>query len=279
MFLFILEVLNGPSSSPGFFTTRKAGKPRKRSRKHKGKGEQSADMAVDAPEPSTAAGGSTQEPEALRGDGDPPPLEGSSEPSAYTQHFPGPSSEDSWDGGSSSEDPRASMSVTPPPVEPEPVAPVATLGLSFRVRKLLRSAEKMAAQRERTASRSASLAPSISSVLRKHSPPSPPPPTSPPPALGSPVSEAVLNWRAWMQHKRALYHQNNPGKSVLVTVTPLDLHDAASAAATAPPLTSPFSPLSALSSDQLHSPSPLSLPSSRMSPESEEHTPTLRPRP
>ena len=31
--------------------------------------------------------------------------------------------------------------------------------------------------------------------------PHPPPSTSPPPALGSPISVAVLNWCAWMQHK------------------------------------------------------------------------------
>ena len=146
MFSFILEVLNGPGGSPGFFNARKAAKPRKRSpRKRKGKGEQSADMAVDAPEPSTAAGVSTQEPDAPQGYGDPPPLEGSRETAACTHHFPGPSSEESRDGGSSSEDPCALMSVTPPPVEPEPVAPVAALGLSFCVRKLLWSAEKMAA--------------------------------------------------------------------------------------------------------------------------------------
>ena len=116
IFLFILEVLNGPSLSPGFFTARKVGKPWKRTCKRKGKGEQSANMAVDAPEPSTAVGGSSQEPEALRGDSDPPPLEGSSKPSTCTQHFPRPSSEDSRDGRSSSEDPCTSMSVTPPPV-------------------------------------------------------------------------------------------------------------------------------------------------------------------
>ena len=274
MFSFILEVLNGPGGSPGFFNARKAAKPRKRTRKRKGKGEQSADMAVDAPEPRMAAGGSTREPEALRGDGDPPPLEGSSEPTACTQHFPGPSSEEPRDGGSSSEDPRASLSPTSLPVEPVLQAPVAALALSHRALKLLRSREKMAAQRERSASRSPSPAPSISSVLGKHSPPSPPPPTSPPPALGSPVSEAALDWRAWMQHKRALFHQNNPGKSVPVTVTPLDLRNAASAAAAAPRLASPFSPLTSLTSDRLRSPSPLSLPS-RMSPESEERTPTL----
>ena len=277
MFSFLLEVLNGPGTAPGFFAARKAGKPQKRPCKRKGKGDKSADMAVDSPDPSMAAGGSTREPEALRGDGDPPPLEGSSDPSACTQHFPGPSSEEPRDGGPSSEDPRASLPLTPPPVEPEPIAPAAALGLSFHARKLLRSVEKMAAQHEHAASRTASPAPSISSVLGKHSPPSPPPPTSPPPALGSPVSKATLDWCTWMQHKRALYHQNNPGKSVPVTVTLLDLRDAASAAAAAPFLLSPFSPLSSLPSDRLRSPSPLSLPSSWMSPESEERTPTLRP--
>ena len=88
MFLFILEVLNGPGSSPGFFTARKAGKPRKRTRTRKGKGSKSVNMAVDAPDPSTAAAVSTREPEAPTplgvGNGDPPPLEGSREPRAHT---------------------------------------------------------------------------------------------------------------------------------------------------------------------------------------------------
>ena len=234
-------------------------------------------MAVDAPEPSTAADISTQEPDAPRGYGDPPPSEGSRETVACTQHFPGPSSEEPRDGGSSSEDPRASFPSTPLPVEPELQAPVAALALSAHACKLLWAREKMDAQRERSAlRRSPSPAPSIASVLGKR-PPSPPPPISPPPELGSPVSVAALDWRAWMQHKRALYHQNNPGKSVLVMVTPLDLHDAASATAATPRLASPFSPLTSLTSDRLRSPSPLSLPS-RMSPESEERTPTLLPR-
>ena len=113
-------------------------------------------MAVDTLEPGTAAGGSTQESEALRGDSDPPPLEGSSEPTAYTQHFPGPSLEEPRDGGSSSEDPRASMSLTLLPIEPVLQAPVAALGLSFHARKLLQNQEKMAAQHERSALRSLS---------------------------------------------------------------------------------------------------------------------------
>ena len=129
----------------------------------------------------------------------------------------------------------------------------------------------MAQQAYDRSSQSPSLAPSIASVLGKHSP-SPPPPVSPPPLLGSPVADAALDWHAWMQHKRATYLRNNPGKSAPEKVTPLDLRDAASAAAMA----SPLSPLSHLThSTGLHSPSPLSLPS-RMSPESEERTPTLR---
>ena len=261
MFLFILDVLNGPGSLPGFFTARKAGKPRKRTRTRKGKGSKSVDMAVDAPDPGTAAVVSTREPEAPTplgaGDGNPPPLEGSREPRALTQHFPGPSLEESRDGGSSSEDPRTSFPSTLLPVEPELQAPVAALALSTRARKLLWAREKMDAQRERSTSRrSPSPAPSIASVLGK-CPPSPPPPISPPPELGSPVSEAALDWRAWMQHKRALYHQNNLGKSVPVTVTPLDLRDAASAAAAAPHLASPFSPLTSLA---LPPPSPPLLP-------------------
>ena len=50
MFTFILETLNAPSSSLGFFNACKAVKPRKRTRKCKSGEKQSVDsMAVDAP--------------------------------------------------------------------------------------------------------------------------------------------------------------------------------------------------------------------------------------
>ena len=49
MFTFLLETLNAPGSSPGFFNARKAAKPRTRTRKHKSEGKQSVAMAVDAP--------------------------------------------------------------------------------------------------------------------------------------------------------------------------------------------------------------------------------------
>ena len=134
MFTFILSILNGPGSSSGFFAARKVGKPWKRTRTRKGKGSQPVDtIAVDAPNPSMAAAGSTWEPEAPTplgaGDSDPPPLEGSSEPSAHTQHFPSPSSEELRDGGSSSEDPCASCSSTPAP--PALVAPVPSVALAL----------------------------------------------------------------------------------------------------------------------------------------------------
>ena len=276
MFTFILSVLNGPGSSLGFFTARKAGKPRKRTRTRKWKGSQPVDtMAVDAPNSSTAAAGSTREPEAPTplgvGDGDPPPLEGSSEPSAHTQHFPSPSLEESQDGGSSSEDPHASCSSTPAPQALVAPVPSVALALSARARQLMRMRESKAQKQFDQSSQLPSPAPSIASVLGKHSP-SPPPPLSPPPELGSPVAEAALDWRAWMQHKRATYLRNNPGRVAPEKVTPLDLRNAASAAAAA----SPLSPLFHLTySTGLRSPSPLSLPS-RMSPESKEHTPTLR---
>ena len=236
MFTFILSVLNGPGSSPGFFTTRKAGKPRKRTHTRKGKGNQPVDtMAVDAPDPSTVATGSTREPEAPTpsgaGDGDPPPLEGSREPSAHTQHFSSPSSEESRDGGSSSEDPRTSCSLTPAP--PSLVAPVPSvaLALSTRACQLMKQWELQAQKQFNRSSWLPSPAPSIASVLRRRSP-SPPPPLSPLPELGSPVVEAALDWHAWMQHKQATYLRNNPGKSAPEKVTPLDLRDVASAAAT-----------------------------------------------
>ena len=202
---------------------------------------------------------------------DPPPLEGSRETAACTQHFPGPSSEEPRDGGSSSEDPRASCSSTP--ALPALVAPIPSPAKDLSTmctRQLLKRRELQAQKQFNRASRLPSPVPSIASVLRKHSP-SPPPPLSPLPKLGSPVIEAALDWRAWMQHKWATYLQNNPGKSTPEKVTPLDLRDAALAAAVA----SPLSPLSHLTpSTGLRSPSPLSLPS-RMSPESEERTPTL----
>ena len=243
IFSFILEVLNGPGSSPGFFTACKVGKPRKRTCTRKGKGSQPVNtIAVDTPDPSTAATGSTREPEAPTplgaGDGDPPPLEGSSEPSAHTQHFPGPSSEESRDGGSSSEDPCASCSSTlAPPALVAPV-PLVALALSVRMRKLLQAREKEAQWDFDQSSQSPSPVPSITSILGKCSP-SPPPPVSPPPVLGSPVVEAALDWHAWMQHKRATYLWNNLGKSAPEKVTPLDLRDVASAAAAVSPL-SPF---------------------------------------
>ena len=273
MFAFVLEVLNESAPRADFFKARKAAKPRKRPHRCKGKGKQSVDMAVDAPEPRTVVGGSSREPEALRGDGDPPPLEGSSEPSAHTQHFPSPSSEV----------PRAFDPSTTLPAEP--VAPVPLTLNAKRLGRTRQRAKQLELQAQKAfdwSSRSPSPAPSIASVLGKR-PPSPPPPTSPPPALGSPVALAALDWRTWMQHKRAVYLRNNPGKVAPVSVTPLDLRAvASSAAAAAPPssgslLGSPFSPLSSLTSDRLCSPSPLSLPS-RMSPESEERTPTLQPR-
>ena len=177
MFTFVLSVLNGPGSSPGFFNTHEATKPRKRTHKCKDKGDQSTDMAVDAPEPCTAAQSSSWEPEAPTpsgaGDSDPPPLEGSSKPSAFTWHFPSPSSEEPRNGGSSLEDPCTSRSSTLLPLEPEPPASSVALTLSAHTCKLLRAREKIDTQLERQATfQSPSPAPSIASVLGK-CPPSP----------------------------------------------------------------------------------------------------------
>ena len=184
MFTFILEVLNESAPRANFFKARKAVKPRKRPHRRKGKGKQSVDMAVDAPEPRMAVGGSSREPEALRGDGDPPPLEGSSKPSTHTQHFPGPSSEEPQDGGTSSEVPHAFVPSTTLPAEP--VAPVPldakALGRAHQQAKQLELSAQKAFDRSL---RLPSPAPSIVSVLGKR-PPSPPPPTSPLLALGSP---------------------------------------------------------------------------------------------
>ena len=50
MFSFLLETLNAPGSSPGFFNTRKAAKLCKRTRKRQSGEKQPIDnMAVDAP--------------------------------------------------------------------------------------------------------------------------------------------------------------------------------------------------------------------------------------
>ena len=133
MFAFVLEVLNESTPRADFFKACKAVKPRKRTPRRKGKGGQSDGMAVNAPEPSTAVEGSSWEPEALRGDGDPPSLEGSSEPLACTQHFPGSSSEESRDGGASSEAPHTFDTSTPLPVEPVLPAPAAALALLHHV--------------------------------------------------------------------------------------------------------------------------------------------------
>ena len=160
----------------------------------------------------------------------------------------------------------------------ELVAPVPSvaLALSGCACQLMKHQEAAAQKAFARSSQFPSLAPSITSVLGKH-PPLPPPPTSPPLELGFPVALAALDWRAWMQHKQAIYLCDDPGKVVPEKVTPLNLRDAALAAATAPSLTSPFFSLTALSSDQLCSSFPLSLPS-QISPESREYMPTLRPR-
>ena len=49
MFHFLLETLNAPGSSPGFFNACKAAKPRTRTHKRKSEGKQSVAMAIDAP--------------------------------------------------------------------------------------------------------------------------------------------------------------------------------------------------------------------------------------
>ena len=49
MFIFLVETLNAPGLSPGFFNTYKAAKPCTRTRKRKSEGKQSVAMAVDAP--------------------------------------------------------------------------------------------------------------------------------------------------------------------------------------------------------------------------------------
>ena len=119
MFTFILETLNAPGSSPGFFNARKAAKPRKRTRKRKSGEKQPVDgMAVDAPLtdaspplPSTGKpSGSTPEPSSGAGnEGDKGELP------------PGPSSEAPGTRGDDPVTPRASF--LPDPTAPPPGNP------------------------------------------------------------------------------------------------------------------------------------------------------------
>ena len=225
MFAFVLEVLNEFAPRADFFKACKAAKPRKRPHRRKGKGKQSVDMAVDAPEPHTAVGGSSQEPKALRGDSDPPPLEGSSEPSAHTQHFPGPSSEEPRDGGTSSEVPRTFVPSTTLPAEPVAPVPLSAKALG-RARQWAKWQKINAQKAYDRFSWSPSPAPSIASVLGKR-PPSHPPPTSPPPALGSPAvppatpqPSSSLTYRAFSTTSAATASSTSSASSASQTMLP-----------------------------------------------------------
>ena len=216
MFTFILEVLNAPGTSPGFFNARKAAKLRTRSRKRKvGEKQPVDDMAVDTlpPDPSPPPlstgnpSGSTPAPSAGAGTGE-----------DKGEVSPGPSSEAPGTRGVDPVTPRASDSL-------DFSAPFPPRGLDAYQARLL--AENAALIASAASTRAPSPSPSITSVLGKRS--SPPPPTSPPPPVGSPVQHAPQDWRAWMEWKRAAYSDCNPGRPVPAVVTPLDLCEAASA--------------------------------------------------
>ena len=126
MFTFILETLNAPSSSLGFFNARKATKLRKRTRKRKSGEKQSTDgMAVDAPlidpnPPPLSTGnplGST-----------PVPGAGAGNKEDKGEVPPGPSSEAPGTRGTDPVTPRASFLPDPsasPPVTAEEAMAVA----------------------------------------------------------------------------------------------------------------------------------------------------------
>ena len=232
MFTFILETLNAPGSSPGFFNARKAAKPRKRTRKRKSEEKQPVDgMAVDAPltdasppPPSTGKPlGST-----------PKPSSGAGNEGDKGELPPGPSSEAPGTRGDDPVTPRASF--LPDPTAPPPATPEEAMeAYTWRL-------EAMTAFRlSRASTRAPSPTPSIASVLGKRS--SPPPPTSPPPPVGSPIPHAPQDWRAWMEWKRATYSERNPGRPVPAVVMPLDLRDAASATRPSPVPPPPSLPL------------------------------------
>ena len=229
MFTFILEVLNAPGSSPGFFNAHKAAKLCTRSRKRKSGEKQPADdMAVDAP----------------LSDPSPPPLS-TGKPSGSTSASdtgagnegdkgevpPGPSSEAPGTRGGT-DIPRTS-------VFPDSDAPWPPQGsAAYRAHLMAENTALSSA----ASTRAPSPAPSITSVLGKRS--SPPLPTSPPPPVGSPIPHAPQDWRAWMEWKCALYSERNLGCPVLAVVMLLDIRDAASAAdpTPVPPLPSSLHP-------------------------------------
>ena len=250
MFTFILETLNAPGTSPGFFNARKAAKTRKRTRKRKvGEKQPVDDMAVDAlpPDPSPPPL-STGNPSGST----PAPSAGAGNEGDKGKVPPGPSSEAPGTRGVDPVPPRASS--FPDPASPPTMSLEEHIAESKRITAAALAARL--AERRRTASQAGSLAstrapspsPSVTSVLGKRS--SPPPPTSPPPLVGSPIRNAPQDWRAWMEWKRAAYLARNPGRPVPAVVTPLDLHEAAP---TASP--SPVSPPSPLPSPHLPPPS------------------------
>ena len=227
MFTFLLETLNAPGSPPGFFNARKAVKPRKRTRKCKSGEKQSADgMAVDAPLPDPSPPPpSTGNPSGST----PAPSAGAGNEGDKGEVPPGPSSEAPGTRGNDPVTPRASFlpdHSAPPPATAEEAMAVA-----------IRRAEARAAHMSAASTRAPSPSSSIKSVLGKRS--SPPPPTSPPPPVGSPVPHAPQDWRAWMEWRRAIYSDRNPGRPVPAVVTPLDLREAASAASPTPVLPRP----------------------------------------
>ena len=232
MFTFILETLNAPGSSLGFFNARKAAKPRKRTRKRKSGEKQPVDgMAVDAPltdpippPPSTGnPSGST-----------PVPSTGAGKEGDKGEVSPGPSPEAPGTRGADPVTPRASL--FPDPAAPPPKTAEEAMA-AYERRLEARAARQLSA----ASTRPPFPSPSITSVLGKCS--SPPPPTSPPPPVGSPIPPAPQDWRAWMEWKRAVYTNCNPGRPVPAVVTPLDLCKAASAACPTPPFPLPPSDL------------------------------------
>ena len=169
MFTFILETLNAPSTSPGFFNARKAAKPRKRTHKCKSGKKQPVDsMAVDTPltdpnppPPSTGnPSGST-----------PVPSTGAGNEGDKGKVPPGPSSEAPGTRGADPVTPHTSLfpdPATPPPKTAEDA-----------LEAFLQRSDARTAQLSAATTCAPSPSPSITSVLGKRS--FPPPPLHPRP--------------------------------------------------------------------------------------------------
>ena len=202
----------------------------KRTRKRKSGEKQSADgMAVDAPlmDPNPPPP-STRNPSGSI----PVPSAGAGNEGDKGEVPPGPSSEALGTQGDDPVTPRAFL--FPDPAAPPPMSTEEAMAA------VIARCEARSARWSQASMRAPSPSPSVTLVLGKRN--SPPPPTSPPPPIGSPVPHALQDWRAWMEWRRVIYSDRNPGRPVPAVVMPLDLREAASAASPTPALSPPSLP-------------------------------------